>query len=65
MCFLSNILDSRLSEFAQMKKELEMKDNLVQKTRLEIKELDYIKETYHEIQHQAKVSLFIIVLMRI
>lgn len=34
-----------------------MKEQLVQKTRLEIKELDYIKETYHEIQLQSKVNL--------
>ncbi|GJQ76194.1 hypothetical protein Trydic_g1937 [Trypoxylus dichotomus] len=53
---LTEELNSRLSDCTQLKQDLEIKEQLVQKVRLEIKELNYVKETYHEIQSQAKTQ---------
>lgn len=51
-----SILEKRLSEKNSLERDLELKDQALQKAKLYIKELEYAKENIVEFQEQAKVK---------
>lgn len=49
------ILGKQLTEQRTLGRELEIKEQTLQKTKLRLKELEYLNDSYNEFKQQAKV----------
>lgn len=58
-CLFVLFLENRLSEKNSVDRELEMKKQELRKAQLQIKELEFDRETYLEFKQQAKVCMFV------